>query len=133
MGEISADYGFKSFLVDLLLENDIVALDQFKLNDNVGQIPVQKAPGRPRKAVNEHSKGFSCKGKMRIDWNENFENSQTKFSLECSKIFNSKKLLKQHVRVHEKIKQYKCDQCDYATHYKHNLKAHKLGRIFSTV
>ena len=58
--------GLKSFLVDLLLENDIAAVDQFKVNGKVDQIPVKKAPGRPRKAVAEHSNGFPCKGKSDI-------------------------------------------------------------------
>ena len=62
----NSDPWLKSFLVDLLLENDIAAVDQFKVNGKVDQIPVKKAPGRPRKAVAEHSNGFPCKVKSDI-------------------------------------------------------------------
>jgi len=94
-----------SKLVDLLFESDIAALDQFKVKSQVDQIPVKKAPGRPRKAVGKNSTGFPCK--------------------DCSKVFHSKHGLHQHAASHATIKPYKCDECNYASKYKASLKAHK--------
>ena len=46
-------------LVDLLLENDMTALDQFKV--------VPKSVGRPSRAIVDSSKGFPCNGKLFTD------------------------------------------------------------------
>ena len=64
----SMDPSFQSCLVDLLLESDIAALDQFKVKSQVDQFPVKKAPGRPPKAVDKNSNGFPCKGRLDTNW-----------------------------------------------------------------
>ena len=44
----------------------------------------------------------------------------------CGKYFTLKESLKKHIRgVHNKVKNRKCDQCDYATYSGFNLKLHK--------
>ena len=46
-------------LVDLLFENDMTALDQFKV--------FPKSVGRPNKAIVDSSKGFPCNGEVFTD------------------------------------------------------------------
>ena len=41
-------------------------------------------------------------------------------------IANAPSRLEDHIKsVHEKIKRYYCDQCDYACYHKHNIKKHE--------
>ena len=47
----------------------------------------------------------------------------------CGKVYTSISTMRRHMAIHTGEKPYKCDQCDYRTVRKDNLKSHKIQHM----
>ena len=52
------------------------------------------------------------------------------YFLQCNYSTALKQNMKVHMKTHSNEKQYKCNQCTYATAYQHHMKTHSVEKLF---
>ena len=138
------------------LECDYKATDQKYLKNHINLIHKKSTPSSDKNCIQTSGLQFQCNhcdyqatqqkflenhikllhdnsgAKQEINLTKYVKPSQIECK-ECGKLVSNRKSLRKHIAsVHEKVEHF-CDQCDYFTHDKDNLRIHKKKSKHLTV